>query len=164
MNCGIYKISNCIDNRVYIGSSKNLERRLTRHFSELKNGKHKNYHLQRFVDKYGLTAIDFQIIELCSEEELLQKEIKAVEYFNSLKAGFNLEYPDRSYKTNEARENMRLARINCKFNRVISIIKDNKIIDKGNISYLCNKYNLDNSSVYKILRGIRKKHKGYSFK
>lgn len=163
MSSGIYQISNSIDARVYIGSSNNLKRRYHRHFSELRCNKHKNYHLQRFVNKYGIESLNYKVLEYCNESELLQKEIKAVEYFNSLKNGFNLEYPDRSYKTLEAKENIRKARLNCKFNRIITILKDNIVVDKGNITYLRNKYKIDDSSVYKVLKGKRKKHKGYTF-
>ena len=39
---GIYKIINVINNKFYVGSAVDLKRRRTRHFSELRTGKHNN--------------------------------------------------------------------------------------------------------------------------
>jgi group I intron endonuclease len=164
LNCGIYIISNTLDNRVYIGSSKHLQRRLYRHKSELKLGKHDNRHLQRFVSKYGLDKIKFNILENCSEERLLELETKYINDYNAVIKGFNMETPRRTIMKESTRLKISKAVINNKNNRTIFILKDNIVVDKGYITYLCNSYKLDKSSVYKILNGTRKKHKGYTFK
>ena len=39
MSCGIYKITNLINNKVYIGQSQNIEHRWIAHKSEAKNEK-----------------------------------------------------------------------------------------------------------------------------
>ena len=39
-NCGIYEIINILNNKIYIGSSNNLKRRESQHFSNLKLNKH----------------------------------------------------------------------------------------------------------------------------
>ena len=52
-NCGIYFIRNKINNKIYVGSSKNLYNREKEHFSDLRKGKHHNIYLQRAYDKYG---------------------------------------------------------------------------------------------------------------
>lgn len=61
---GIYKIINLQNDHFYVGSSVNLKRRNTRHFSELRNNKHKNQHLQAAWNKYGESSFAFTIIEL----------------------------------------------------------------------------------------------------
>ena len=164
-NCGIYIIYNTIDDRVYIGSSKNLKRRLGRHFSELKYGTHKNQHLQRFVTKYGIDKLKYKIIENCDEDCLLELEINYIEKYDSLKKGFNLQPADRHYFTEEHKDNIRKAvKISkSKNSKIIKVIKEDKIIFKGKIEEIKNNFNIDTSSVYKILKGIRKTHKGYTF-
>ena len=163
-NCGIYMIYSNIDNRVYIGSSKNIKRRLERHLSELKLNKHKNIHLQRFSNKYGIENIKWKILDNCIEDDLLSLEIKRVEEFDSLNKGFNLEYPDRSFKTDEHKLNLSISIRNSSKIKRVYMYKNNELIEKGTPRYLSEKYNLDNSSIYKIILGKRKKHKGYTFK
>lgn len=50
---GIYCIENKINNKTYIGSSKNLYQRLLKHFALLRHNKHENAHLQSAWNKYG---------------------------------------------------------------------------------------------------------------
>lgn len=163
LNCGIYMIYSTIDHRVYIGSSKNLKKRLERHFSELKNGNHENRYLQRFCNKHGLETIKYKILTYCCEENLLDLEIKYISIHNSLINGFNLIMPDRTIYTDKTRRNMSLAQINKKSNSIIKVIKDDTIIFEGNITSIKRKFNFDPSSIYKILKGIRKTHKKHTF-
>jgi len=60
---GIYKIINVVNNKFYVGSAVDLRRRKTRHFSELRLGKHNNAHLQSAWNKYGEKAFTFVIVE-----------------------------------------------------------------------------------------------------
>jgi group I intron endonuclease len=43
---GVYMITNLVNNKVYIGSSTNIHKRIWRHKSVLKKNKHYNLHLQ----------------------------------------------------------------------------------------------------------------------
>jgi len=72
---GIYKIINVINNKFYVGSAVDLKRRKTRHFSELRNGKHNNKHLQAAWVKYGEQAFVFVVVEEMPEDaDLLAAE------------------------------------------------------------------------------------------
>lgn len=71
MNQGIYKITNSKNDHFYIGSSVNLARRKTRHFSELRNNRHNNKHLQAAWNKYGALAFAFTVVELVESAEQL---------------------------------------------------------------------------------------------
>lgn len=72
---GIYKIINVVNNKFYVGSAVDLKRRKTRHFSELRNGKHNNRHLQAAWVKYGEQAFIFVVVEsLADDADLLAAE------------------------------------------------------------------------------------------
>ena len=71
---GIYKITNLIDKKIYIGSACYLKRRKRQHFSLLKNNIHYNKHLQNAWNKYGEKNFKFEIIEECDKEILLKRE------------------------------------------------------------------------------------------
>lgn len=60
---GIYKIRNIINNKIYIGSSKNIDRRFKRHKKDLNNNCHCNIILQRAWNKYGSCSFVFEIVE-----------------------------------------------------------------------------------------------------
>lgn len=63
MPSGIYKIINTTNNKFYVGSAVNLQRRRARHFSELRSKKHSNKHLQAAWNKYGEAAFIFVVVE-----------------------------------------------------------------------------------------------------
>ena len=72
---GIYKIINVVNNKFYVGSAVDLKRRKTRHFSELRTGKHNNRYLQSSWDKYGEQAFVFVVVEpLTEQDDLLAAE------------------------------------------------------------------------------------------
>lgn len=72
---GIYKIINVINNKFYVGSAVDLKRRKTRHFSELRTGKHNNRHLQAAWGEYGEQAFVFVVVEeLPADADLLAAE------------------------------------------------------------------------------------------
>ena len=72
---GIYKIINVVNNKFYVGSAVDLKRRKTRHFSELRKGKHNNRHLQAAWVKYGEQAFVFVVVEeVPVEADLLAAE------------------------------------------------------------------------------------------
>ena len=85
--CGIYKITNLVNGKVYIGQSTNMERRWKDHkrmFNYKDDGSLKyNYPLYCAFRKYGEENFKFEIIEECSEEELNEKEILYIKQYNS---------------------------------------------------------------------------------
>lgn len=77
---GIYKFTNKINKKVYIGQSIDIQRRYREHIS-LKPG-NKVFHSA--LIKYGIENFDFEIIEECEIKELDEKEKYYIQYFNSL--------------------------------------------------------------------------------
>jgi group I intron endonuclease len=84
---GIYIIKTKVNNRFYIGSAINLYSRMHTHLTHLKQNKHCNLKLQRFVNKYGIENLFFECIELCDKENLITKEQF---YIDTLKPFYNI--------------------------------------------------------------------------
>lgn len=59
----IYKISNSINNKFYIGSALKFKNRYRQHKHHLLKNTHCNRKLQNFVNKYGFETLNFEIIE-----------------------------------------------------------------------------------------------------
>jgi group I intron endonuclease len=92
MGCGIYKITNKIDNKVYIGSSLNISSRHYKHFWLLRKNSHDNNYLQNSFNKFGEHNFVFEIVEFCDKSELIERENYYINNFNSnsLEFGYNL--------------------------------------------------------------------------
>jgi group I intron endonuclease len=92
MGCGIYKIENLIDGKVYIGSSVNMVNRKYKHFWMLKKGIHDNNYLQHSYNKFGEKSFKFEILEECNNENLIISEnFHILKYkSNNNEFGYNL--------------------------------------------------------------------------
>lgn len=99
---GIYGIRNLVNNKIYIGSSKNIYTRIRGHKNLLKINNHKNVYLQNSYNKYGLLNFLFFKIELCELEILLELESKYINFYASSdpKFGFNMIHIDKNTKRN----------------------------------------------------------------
>jgi group I intron endonuclease len=86
--CGIYKISNIVNNKVYVGQSKNIYKRWQEHYYELKNNRNKNQHLQYSFNKYGEENFIFDIIEVCDIDSLDYLERHYIKLYNSIDRSF----------------------------------------------------------------------------
>jgi|APSaa5957512622_1039677.scaffolds.fasta_scaffold69422_2 group I intron endonuclease len=62
---GVYKITNNVNGKFYIGSSNNVYRRFNSHLSSLRSNSHSNEILQRSWNKYGEDNFSFAILEVC---------------------------------------------------------------------------------------------------
>lgn len=80
---GIYKITNRTNGKHYIGQSTDIQRRFCEH--KTKN----NFPIGRAIRETGEENFTFEILELCSLEELSQKEQYYIKKFNSFNNGYN---------------------------------------------------------------------------
>jgi len=78
---GIYCLKNKINNKRYIGSSKNIYNRLHKHRCLLNKNKHENPYLQNAVNKYSLESFEVFILEFTEIEKLIEKEQFYINYF-----------------------------------------------------------------------------------
>ena len=60
---GVYKITNTINGKIYVGESTSYKIRFAGHKSRLKRGVHRNPGLQTDYDQHSLDIFDFQVIE-----------------------------------------------------------------------------------------------------
>lgn len=82
---GIYKITNKLNNKTYIGQSVCIERRWEEHIRDNSNSL---IHLA--ILKYGVKNFTFEVLEECHQSELDEKEIYWIKVFNSFEDGYNL--------------------------------------------------------------------------
>ena len=90
--CGIYSITNKINNKKYIGSSRDIEQRFRDHKYRLRINKHCNDYLQKSWNKYGEENFEFKIENLCFIDELGEMENLIAIKYNSFHSdyGYNL--------------------------------------------------------------------------
>lgn len=76
---GIYLIKNVHNKKMYVGSALNIHKRIfgassISHIKALKAGTHINQKLQNAWNKYGESAFEYEVLELCEKENLLIRE------------------------------------------------------------------------------------------
>lgn len=93
---GIYKITNKINGKIYIGQSNNIERRWGEHRNKYKT---ENTNLYKSMRKDGIENFDFSVEEICSLSELDEKEQYYINFYNSATEGYNMNNVDRPQYT-----------------------------------------------------------------
>lgn len=83
---GIYKITNLLNNKVYIGQSNNIERRFKEHCTKWRSSR---IPVDWDIHYLGKENFSFEILEECSLNELNDKETYWIDFFNSIEAGYN---------------------------------------------------------------------------
>jgi group I intron endonuclease len=89
MNYSIYKITNNVNQKVYIGFTEDIERRWKQHRIDMKKGKRPLYQAFR---KYGLENFSFEVIfNSDDKEKTLLMEIHYIKEYDSTRKGYNLQ-------------------------------------------------------------------------
>lgn len=79
---GIYKITNLISGRVYVGQTKEgFQKRYWFHRWSLRNNKHSNKHLQNSWNKYGEDNFIFEVIEVVDKCDIDEREKYWIDYY-----------------------------------------------------------------------------------
>ena len=68
---GIYKITKIENGKSYIGKSNDIERRFKEHQTK---GKTSRIPVDEAIEKYGISAFTYEIVEQCPLEQLNEKE------------------------------------------------------------------------------------------
>ena len=83
---GIYKITNQLTGKSYVGQSVDIIGRQRR------NRSHAQFEIKPlycFIRKYGIENFKFEVIEECTVEKLNEKEIYWIAYFDTYNNGYN---------------------------------------------------------------------------
>lgn len=135
----IYKITNKINEKVYIGKTNyTVEKRFKEHQNDYKRTRNEKRPLYSAMNKYGIENFEIEELEECGIQEAEEREKYWIEYYNSYKNGYNATkggdgkpYIDRQkvidvYK--EIQNQRKVARIlNISTDSVHDILKQNNI-------------------------------------
>lgn len=111
MKSGVYIIKNNLNNKFYLGVSKDFKDRFRHHKSDLRLNKHHSILLQRAVNKYGIENFSFEILlrspveYLYKLEEWFLKEQKP-SYNVAVKSEYYIDRKPRKH-TEETKQKMR---------------------------------------------------------
>lgn len=150
---GIYKITNTVNDKFYIGRSSDLVERKCRHFCHLRKGTHHNKHLQRAFNKYGQDSFIFEVLEYT--ENIVEKE---QEYFDKLNCGnhkicYNLRDIADKVQQDDTRYRCPVSQFD---------LHGNYINSYNSIKQAAVEANINNSSmIIRVLNGKRKSSGGF---
>jgi len=90
---GIYKITNTVNQKIYIGSAIDIKRRFRQHKERLLKGNHHSRKMQRSFQKYGIDSFVFEVLEyVFDKSDLLKREQFYMDTMNPFDDnGFNNE-------------------------------------------------------------------------
>jgi group I intron endonuclease len=105
---GIYKLTNLVNNKVYIGSTTiSFAHRWKVHLNRLRRNEHNNTYLQNSWNKHSEDNFEFSIVEIIYRKDfILKREEFYIEFFKSYisENGYNLERkPDKSEVSEETK-------------------------------------------------------------
>lgn len=101
----IYLIRNLVNHKVYVGQTCNPSRRRSGHFSNTK--KQIDHPFYRSIQKHGVENFSFEVIEECSDDQIDDREIYWITYYDSCNRefGYNIEPGGRGI-TNKTRKKL----------------------------------------------------------
>lgn len=88
---GIYKITNTVNGKVYVGSATRFTGRWSKHRTDLNKNCHDNQKLQRAWNKYGEAAFVFSVLEYVENKcDLIQREQFWIDALEAAETGYNI--------------------------------------------------------------------------
>lgn len=88
---GIYKITNTVNEKCYIGQSIDIKKRWAKHKREAFAASCKHYHYPLYQDirEYGIENFEFEVLEECDAVKLNNRESYYIKQYDSLNNGYN---------------------------------------------------------------------------
>jgi group I intron endonuclease len=87
---GIYRITNTLTGRHYVGSADSIRARWVQHRMHLRNNSHHSAKLQRSWNKHGAEAFEFAIVqELPDRAGIIEREQHWIDALHGYTAGYN---------------------------------------------------------------------------
>jgi group I intron endonuclease len=142
--CGVYKIQSIIKPKcIYIGSTKNINKRWKNHAYLLRVGRHSNSKLQQHYNKYGSDDLKYSLLCECGEDDRCAMEqffIDALDpWFNistkTIGIGFTDETRQKMSQSAKGRVPWNKGKTGCYSKEILEIMKNARIdyfkTDKG---------------------------------
>jgi group I intron endonuclease len=165
-SAGIYRITNLVTKKVYIGSTvKQLNRRWASHITNLEKNKHHSPYLQSSWNKYGKENFQIDVVEICfdtTKEYVNEREQWWLEHYQSFYSdyGYNVnKKADRKTYTQNQKDKVALRK-----NPEGFLIYDNKDdldpIQVFNLKDFCEKQGWNYEGCFATACGRRRSYKG----
>ena len=143
---GIYKITNLINNKCYIGQAKDIYRRCNEeHIYGCNNSATASFHIYQAFAKYGIENFSVEVVELCDQSVLNEREIYWIDYYNSIDNGYNIIRGGDCYR-GENNIQAKLTEIQVK--EIITLLEECKL----NNQEIASKYQVCNNTIDLINR------------
>lgn len=135
----IYKITNLINGKIYIGQTiQNLKDRWYRHCGYSGSEGEQNMVIKKAIHKYGKENFTIEELESCQAVDLNEKERYWINYYNSYKEGYNA--------TKGGQDGAKMPKL---------ISKTQEIIDKYqkglSLRKIAEEYNVDHATIKLLL-------------
>lgn len=105
---GIYKITNLINGKIYIGQSVDIDKRIKDHFWKARCKKDVSYNsaLHSAIRKYGEQNFKYEVLEECTVDVIDERERYYIQKFKSLSpSGYNILVGGQAFRKDMAKEN-----------------------------------------------------------
>lgn len=148
---GIYQITNKYNSRKYIGKSIDLINRWHKHISDLINNKHPNKYLQKDFSKYGYNGLTFEILDICTIEEMNNLELDYISELDS----------NKDYNIIGLKNEKTIIQSNDIDNEIIGKIKEHiydEYVQDQKINKFQNRFNLTLTNYRKIIEKLKEEN------
>jgi group I intron endonuclease len=154
--CGIYKITNNINGKVYIGQSIAIQKRFNRHKTTAYNINDEayNYPLYQAIRKYGENNFSFEVIEECDLDLLDSREKYWIQFFKSDNRNFGYNQTpggDSSFKNLKITWDIA--------DKIVYLLRDTELSQEE----IAEKFNVSQSMVSYICSGISWRKEGIKY-
>lgn len=140
----IYKITNKINGKIYVGqTTKTLEERFQKHCwgTTEKDKYHLNMAIKKAIKKYGKENFTIELIEEVETTKLDEREVYWISFYNSYNKGYNRTLGGQNGATRK-----------CSLNWT----QENEVIEAKYLGYSSKEigeaYNIDRSTVHNIFK------------
>lgn len=151
--CGIYKIENLLNGKIYVGQSTNIFKRFGSHISDSFNENSKDYNMviHKAIRKHGVKTFTFSVLEECQKDDLNNREIFWIDFYDSYSGGYNASKGGDNY--DHLGETVELYDFDGNFIKEYSSILETA--EKLNLAY---------TTVCQVIYGSRKSCGGFQLK